>query len=417
MKKNYFLGALFMLSSLAYSQKTIFVNGGQFGNQSENANVMVYDPVVDSSRVIDTIHSQSVQEILFDGNSAYVLAQDSLVKYDLLNEVRLVGQKFMGLSTKSVAISGQELLVGNFYGQSTNNLVIYDKNTLALTDTVLNMTKAVKSILVNNGFAFIPQNAQTSGFSDTSGYILKFNIATRTVTDTIRVSGYTGDFGQLILNKDETGFLSLNPVSNTITGVDFTTLSATNTSIGVNFSAGGQSNYSRYRDTLFIKTGNGISAIDLGNLAVTDTNFIDTVITGFSYDTLNARFYVTQTDFFSYKLGKSYNRQGVKLKDIEVGYSPEVVRIYYGNALAVEENNRPKVNFDIFPNPTTEYFSIKEDIKGELDLVLFNVNGQLLKVWIQSSENRYFIGDLPKGTYFLSINKGDERITERLIIQ
>lgn len=401
MKKNYFLGALLISSSLAFGQKTLIVNGGQFGNPNETANLQIYDPVVDSSRIIDRIGTNSVQDILTVNNEAYVLAQDSIVRYDIQTETRMAAAAFKGVSTKSLEIAGQELLVGNFYGQSKNNLEIYNKNTLAFVDTVPSMAKAVKSILYHNGYAYIPQNEQTSGFSDTLGYILKLDVANRGTSDTIRVNGYTGDFGQVIYNADQSGFLALNPNSNTITEVDFATLTPINTVIGVDFSASGESHYSRHNDTLFIKTGNGISAMNLNTLAIADTNIVDTVVTGFSYDTLNQVFYVTQTNYFSYKYGKSYDRQGVKINDIEVGYSPEVVRIYYGSALSVAElKARPNELFSVYPNPASDYIYFENSLSQNERLQIRNVSGALVKEFSTRALN-YYVGDLPVGTYII----------------
>lgn len=415
MKKNYFLGALLISSSLAFGQKTLFLNGGQFGNASENANLMIYDPVVDSTRLIDKIETGSVQEILTFENEAIVLAQDSIIRYDIQKERRMVAAAFRGTSTKALEVAGQELLVGNFYGQSKNNLEIYNRQTLAFVDTITEIAHAVKSILVHNGFAYIPQNASVS-FKDTLGYILKYDVANRSTTDTIRVNGYTEEFGQLIFNSDQSGFLSLNPNSNTITRVDFNTLSASNTSIGISFSAGGESNFSRHNDTLFIKTGNGISAINLNTLAITDSNIVDTVVTGFSYDTLNQVFYVTQTDFFSYNIGKSYSRQGVKINDIQVGFSPEVVRVYYGSAVSVAEINPIALKkFNIYPNPTSNYINLVEPLSSEESVLIRNINGALMKQ-LNGNSTEFYVGDLPAGTYIVQ-RKSPQAITNtRLVI-
>lgn len=400
MKKNYFLGALLITSSLAFGQKTLIVNGGQFGNPNETANLQIYDPIADSSRIIGSIGTNSVQDLLTVGNEAFVLAQDSIVKYDIQKEKRMAAAAFNGVSTKSLEIAGQEILVGNFYGQSKNNLEIFNKNTLAFVDTINGITKSVKSILYHNGFAYIPQNEQTTGYSDTLGYIIKFDVANRTTTDTIRVNGYSGDFGQLIYNANEDGFLSLNPTSNTISEYSFTTQSASNTTIGVSFSAGGESHYSRHQDTLFIKTGNGISSLNMNTLNILDTNIVDTVVTAFSYDTLNQMFYVTQTDFFSYKLGKSYNRQGVKVKDIGVGYSPEVVRIYYGSALSVFEIENKAKSFGIYPNPTVDVINLEEPLNQNETLRVVGINGAVAKEF-SANALQFYVGDLPSGAYLI----------------
>lgn len=418
MKKIYFLGCLLSISSLGLAQKTLIVNGGQFGNPNENVNLMIYDVVTNSSTVIDTIHTQSVQELLLDGDHAYVAAQDSLVKYDLKTETRLAAAKFPGLSTKSMAMEGNKLLVGNFYGQTSNNLYLFDKQSLNITDTI-DLKKAVKSILVHNGIAYIPQNSQTSNFDDTLGYVVRLNVSSKTLIDTLQVQGYTGDFGHLIPLVDGSGFLSINSASNSITQFSYNSINnPINNSLPVNLRVGGESHYAQLDDTLFLRMGNGIGAIHSQTLAILDTTIVDTVVTAFDYDTLSRRFFVTQTDFFSYNLGKIYGRDGQKIMNMNVGFSPEVVRIYYTSSLGLLNSElRPK-QLAIYPNPGQGVISFAELNERQYLLRLFNQRGQLLRQErISQNENRLDFTELPNGLYFIQLQAEQEQLEGKFIIQ
>ena len=72
----------------------------------------------------------------------------------------------------------------------------------------------------------------------------------------------------------------------------------------------------------------------------------------------------------------------------------------------------------IFPNPTADYFSIdaKQTIKS---VSLINITGQLVKTYSEtaSQTNRFDVKALPKGIYFLTIELGDAKLVEKLIIQ
>jgi hypothetical protein len=419
MKKNYFLGALLFISSLGYSQKTIIVNGGQFGNPNEMANVQIYDPTVDSSRVIDIIHTSSVQEIVYDGFYAYVNAQDSIIMYDLTTETRFAAASFNGFSTKALAVSGNELLVGNWYGKTSDNLYIYDKSNLNLLDSITDLSKGVKSILVNNGFAYIAQNQQTAGYTDSLGYIVKLDVANRTIVDTINVLGYTEDFGELVEMSSGLGFLSVNPTSNTITSYTYGSLTGpANTSYTNNLKVSAKSHYSVHNDTMFLRLDNGISALDMNSLMILDTNIIDTIITAFTYDTLNSKFYVTQTNFTSYIAGKEYNRAGVKTRDFSVGYSPEVIRMYYGFSLAISEAIIPKTYLSVFPNPTKDFITVDlEALNAKSATVnVLNIKGQtILTSFISENDNNISLNNLNIGIYVLTVISENRVFSARII--
>lgn len=95
MKKNYVLFvAIFMAAISIKAQKVILVNGGQFGNNAENVSVISYDVTTKVYNTIDSIGTQSVQDLLIDGNSAFVAAQDSIVKYDLVTQSRVAAASF-----------------------------------------------------------------------------------------------------------------------------------------------------------------------------------------------------------------------------------------------------------------------------------------------------------------------------------
>ncbi|MEQ8909684.1 MAG: T9SS type A sorting domain-containing protein [Vicingaceae bacterium] len=419
MKKNYFLLALLTLTTAAFAQKTIIVNGGQFGNQNENANVMIYDTQTKSSQVIDTIHTQSVQDILIDGNFAFVAAQDSIVKYNLNQGTRVASAAFSGVSTKTFTLSGNELLVGNWYAQTTDNLYIYDKNNLNLIDSVTAVEKGAISILVDNGFAYISQNETSANFTDTLGYIIKVDLANRTVVDTAAVSGYTQDMGELILRPDGNGFYVLNSGSNTITSVDFASFNATNTSLSNNLRVGGKSHISIQTDTLFARMDNGIGAIDLTNLSVFATNIVDTVVSAFTYDTLNKQFYVTQTDFFSYNLGKIYDRAGNKLDTMPVGYAPEVIRMYYDQSVGLHDFKKPaEFGLTLFPNPSSEMVNINFDQGDFTQLRLLDLKGKvLLEKGISTSRALLDVSNFSKGMYLIELSNATHQTAKPLIIK
>lgn len=420
MKRNYFLLALTLITSASFAQKVLLVNGGQFGNSQENANVIIYDTQSQNYSVIDTIHTQSVQDILVDSaNSvAYVAAQDSIISYDLNSEQRIAANSFQGVSTKTMALHSSGLLVSNWYGQTTNNLYLYNRSTLALVDSFPAVTKGVSSILVHRDDAYIVQNSQTSSFTDTLGHVLKIDLISGNILDTILPNAYTEDMGQLLKKSDNSGFYILNSGTNTISSYDFSTQNITNTSIALDFSVGSASNFEQHQDTLFIRHANGIGSINLNNLSVIDSVIVDTTVTAFTYDTANANFYITQTDYFSYRQGGIYNRQGSKVDTFMVGYSPGVIQMIYSTTVGIVENNLQKLNLNLYPNPARDYFKIVwEESEKVIDLEIYNQLGALVYTKTDHTLNQSItLGSLDKGFYFVCIRVNDKIATHKLIV-
>ncbi len=79
--------------------------------------------------------------------------------------------------------------------------------------------------------------------------------------------------------------------------------------------------------------------------------------------------------------------------------------------------------FQLSPNPNNGQFVIEMEIDGylELELEIYNFLGQSVqgKRFINGNSVResFDMSDLPKGTYFLSITDGKERLVEKIIIQ
>src|SRR5690554_1025752 len=203
MKKNYFLTALILLSSMAFSQKALILNGGQFGNPQENVNLQIYDVLSQQYSQIDTIYTESVQELILEDEFAFIAAQDSIVKYNLSNETRVAAAEFLGMSTKDLCIVGNELWVSNFYGQSNNNIYIYDKDDLSFIDSIIDVSRASGSMVYDgNDFVYASQNSSSASFADTLGIIIKIDANTKAIVDTIDFDNYTENIGQLFIHNN-----------------------------------------------------------------------------------------------------------------------------------------------------------------------------------------------------------------------
>ncbi|MBL4707791.1 MAG: T9SS type A sorting domain-containing protein [Flavobacteriales bacterium] len=427
MKKITFSIALSVITLASIAQNVLVVNGGRFGNNAENVSVDIYDTQTKTSANIDSIGTQSVQDLLIDGRYAYVAAQDSVVKYDIALQIRVAAIKFDGVSTRQMVLApNNELVIANWYGKSSYNVYIYDQTTLALKDSI-NILGGIKSMVENNGVLYVNQNSSTGApnYSDTLGSVVAADIATRSILINYSVPGYTGDIGELIVHPNGLSLYSINNVSNSINEVIFPAGGLpsipTNTSFNQNFKVTSKSLYSISGDTAFSAMNQGIGSIDLNTLTILDSIIVDTVVTAFDYDSINANFYVTQTDFFSYTSGRVYDRFGSYVEAFATASSPEAIKVYYHQVTGLfEVNPKREFSFGVYPNPARENITVefKKEIPLNSTLMIFNVNGQKVKEFTNlNSIQTINISDLPKGIYFVTLATAEELFSKKLIVE
>ncbi len=395
-----------VLSATALSaQQAIIVNGGQYGNPNNNVNLVSYDIKTDVYTTIDTIHTQSVQTLLVEGNVAYIAAQDSIVSYDLNTNRRIAAAPFNGLSTKALSIYNNKLLVGNWYGKTTDNLYAFDKSTLVLIDSVSQITKGVSNMLVHNDSLYIAQNYTSSGFTDSAGYISVVDLNSMNFVRNITFSNNGEGLGFLVKNTAETGFLGIN--TNSIVQYDFTTRTISSSPSIFRLSAGA-AKYARKGDTLFLQVNDNIGSISLSSGNIIDTNIVAYRPTSFTVDTLSNTIYATSTDFFSYREGKVFDQNGTELDTLIVGYSPEIVQIYYGNVTSTDYFEKELMSFSVFPNPASNQVIIDLNTfkpASYIALKIIDISGKIVQEKNFSSMNVFSlaIDNLTSGIYLINL--------------
>lgn len=424
MKKNYILFAAILLAAFSIkAQKVILVNGGKYGNNAENVSVVSYDISTKVYNTIDSIGSQSVQDLLIDGNTAFVAAQDSIVKYDLITQTRVAAAKFYGLSTKSLAVYNNYLIVGNFYGKSSHNLYIYDRNNLALIDSIAQITKGASDILVIDSLAYIVQNYTTASYTDSAGYLSIVNLNTLSFHQNVTFNNNGEDLGFLLYRKSDASIVGIN--SNSVSTFNLNTTATATITLPYNISSNIH-NSSLKGDTLFLKINNKIGAVNFNTFNLIDSNIVNYNPIAFVYDTLANQFYTTKSDFFSYSEGKIFSRNGLFTDTLIVASAPELISIYYDNTTSLLSDYKfEQPHFSVYPNPVnstsglTQIFIRLEKDPINAQLRLYNVQGQLMntQLTLKEKELRMDLSHLKKGLYFIQLNDGSESFTQKIILK
>lgn len=409
-----------VLSATALSaQQAIIVNGGKFGDPSDNVNIISYDVQTNTYTTIDTIQTSSVQTLLIEGNIGYVAAQDSIVSYDLKTNTRIAAASFNGPSTKGMAIYNNQLLVGNYYGKSTDNLYIYDKSSLMLTDSINQITKGVSNMIVNGDSLYIAQNYTSSTYTDSAGYIAVVDLSTMSFVRDVVFNNNNEELGFLVKNSSGTGFYGIN--TNSIIEYNFASGSVTITPSLLRLSAGPAKSTVK-GDTLFLEVNSNIGSMSLATGAIIDTDIIAYSPTSFALDTINRKFYTTATDYFSYKEGKVFDFNDHEIDTLIVGFSPEIIQIHYGNITSIISNKRELSSFSIYPNPAID--QVKVDVSefqnnATVLVTVTDISGKLhfRKNYSTASLFNLNIEQLTSGMYLISLQSDKNVGVQKLIVE
>lgn len=428
-----FLIALFVgltLNTFAQNESIIVVNGGLFGSTNyANTTIEVLNSGIATN--MGTIQETSIQDILIDGQFAYVAAQDTLVKYDWTTKSIVAVNAFGGKSTVKLALYNGKLLVGNWYlpfgatGPYNKNFLIFDANDLSLLDSIPQVTKPADDFVVVGDYAYIAQNdAKVVGFGDTLGYLAVVDLTTNALVryDTLSTTG--ADVGRLVVEGNMV--YAINKYSNTISSYNTVTLAKSTQA-----SAGGVNiNTAIHGPTVFTKGGgvwyfpydNGIGSYNLSTNTVINANIVN--VTGsFAYvlDTFNNNFCVSHIVFGNQaqNRGRIYDMNGDSVGMFQVGFSPQALAIVSSSVVGstIQVAGANELNYSITPNPTRSTLNINLDIAEEVTLLVVNQVGQnVLQERSSATTTELNVANLPAGVYFLAVinEKGIMR-TQRFV--
>lgn len=411
----------------AQNESIIVVNGGVFG--ATNANTTI--EVLNSGTAVNmgTIGTTSIQDLLIDGQYAYVAAQDSIVKYDWTTKTRVAANAFLGVSTVKLARYNNQLLVGNWYTFATpysQNFLIYDANDLSFVDSIPLVTKPADDIVVIGDYAYIAQNNTTPSYSDTLGYLAVVDLTTNTWVrnDTLSTTGT--EVGRLVVEGDV--IYSINKKSNTISSYNTVTLAKTTQASagGVDLSPAtyGPTAFSEGGGVWYFPFDSGIGSYNLAMNAVISANIVN--ITGsfaFVMDTVSDNFCVSHINYSNQlqNKGRIYDMNGDSVGMFQVEYSPEALAIVsnaiIGSTVQLAATN--ELNYTIAPNPATSVLTVNLEKAEAVTLLVINQVGQ--NVLTQQSTDAVTtldVASLPAGVYFLAVvsEKGVMR-TQRFVKQ
>ena len=410
-KLSFLFWILFLFSNSLSAQQLIIANGGLFGSQTDFVNLGIYDSRNGNFISLDTVKTNSVQDVLVENDRfIYLAAQDSIIKYDVQSGQRVAVNSFGATSTIRLGLYQNKLLVGNWYGNATGNLRIFDKNDLSFIDSIPEITKGATDFVVIGNKAYLAQNNTNSNYMDTLGYMAVVDLDNLNFLYNDTLSTVGDEIGRLV-NVGDTAIYSINGNSNTISSLNLlsgikNTISA---SAVLNPRYTGASVFFD-GNKWYLPFNNGIGTFDIVNNSVIQSDIVTVDPNkgfAFAVDPNLAKIYVSQIDYSNQtnNSGIVFNLNGDSTGVFPVGFSPEVLGVLnnqnvLGNEMIFEEN----IDFNVFPNPCKDFLQIssKEEIKS---LKVFNQLGQLVSEFYGLSGNdiRINTSSWENGIYYLNI--------------
>jgi hypothetical protein len=417
--KSFLFIVLFISSFFVCAQEIIVVNGGVF-NSANYANISVQDLSGGTLISMDTIYTTSIQDIVVDGQFAYVAAQDSIVKYDLATYSRVAANAFGAASTVKLAVHGGQLLVGNWYepwgwtGPYDNHFRVFNTSDLSFVDSIPAISKAASDFVVVGDYAYIAQNnAKLSGWGDTLGYLSVVDLNTLAVVRNDTLSAAGDEIGRLI--ADGNMIYALNGPSNTISSYNTTTFSKTTQVAAANINPlnNGPTVFADGNGVWYFPFDSGIGSYNLSSNSVVNANIVN--FTGdfaFAFDTLNNNFCVSHIDYVdqSNNRGITYDLNGDSTGTFQVGFSPEalaVVKPLLGSAAQIA--TKKQLNYTLYPNPAESVLNIESEGDEEVNVYVVNQIGNVLvQKTLKAGNFSINTEDFTSGIYFITMinNRG-----------
>ncbi len=344
-KKLYSFALLLSICFTSYGQNLIskgllIANSGN-GPQT---NVSLHDFEVDSINFESELSTSYVQDVLLDGQFAYVAATDSVYKFDVATKVQVGSFGFGGTSTGKLIIHNENIFVGNQYGSDSINLEVFNKNTLDLVTSFSEVGLPVSDMVVLGDTLYITQNIKHTVnppypffYNDSIGYLSKIDLTNLNYVGDVNFNAaqtnnferiFTDGDNLVIMGKhDEGDLLSKCYTYDPSTGVE----SADTVGVDMDFSYGSQA---IQKDSLvYYRTPTGIASFNMSSLAIEDSSVVETSLISFTIDFSTNEVYTATGDYFSSASGRIYNMSGdsVGVFTPGNGYAPEAFAVIYNN--------------------------------------------------------------------------------------
>jgi len=406
--------------------QVIVANGGIYEAPpyTDFVTVQSYNPVSKTVNVFGTIYTQSVQDVVINGNVAYVAAEDSIVMYNIDTYQRIAAIADSGVGI--MYFNQNRLIVTKQYPVKHFFVEILDGSNLALLGFVQGLSGECGGAIMSQDLLYV---AIDSGWQGTRGKLAIINPAANWQllnevdlgTDAIGIWNLY-NYNGYICAVNKTPYGALNQGSITMYDVNSGTFQ--NYVFNVRIGDG----YGIKDNLLYVNINDGMGSINLDTHQIADTNIIPppsstgaVVIHAGTLDYINNEFYLNIGNFSNFGIGVIAALNGDSIGSYATGINAECIAIDYRTPASVPNDQLSQNSITISPNPVTDILTLNYSGNTEASEVkIIDLTGKIVYSQNVTGKVRNFrinCSGLTSGIYLLSVNTGREVVSRKFIIK
>lgn len=407
----------------SYVHRVLVLNEGFFdyfdtGEQVVPVTLGSYDPATGTYTTVATLSGPRFgSDVLVDGNSIYVAADDRVLRFDADSYVQ-TGEVLLTGARKLAVWNDQLLVTRGELGGLDHYLEVRDKNSLELLYAVTpadGLIHSAEDVLVLDDKAYLAVN-NSFDWENVVGRVGVLDLATGTYGTEIdlgpegrnpeRLMVHDGDI-VAFNNKDFTGS-SISRIA-----VDAGTLTYTN-NVSLNSGCAASALVEATEQVYYMEYDQGeLARYDLASALVADTLTGSPSVYGLIEDPINGVLYGTTTDYFSTGDLRVLSLSGQVQSTVAVGVAPGNLALDIRSTTAVAE--RSGVQLAVFPNPAQDQLTITGIATQGLLRILDATGRTVLEQPSRGTQERTVVSvaTLPAGVYTVDVpGRGVARFTK-----
>jgi hypothetical protein len=409
---------VFPKAQTPYVKQIVAANSGKFEFSppyQDYVNVQSYIPVTGAVNLVQTVFTQSVQDIVIKGNVAYIAAQDSLIMMNLTTYQRVAAIADSGLS--KMLVFGDKLVVTKQYPVSTFFAEVLRLDDLSPVASIQGIPGDCGGLVAAGDSIYIAVNG---GWMGTEGKIAVVETAGWTVSRIINLGASA--IGIMNIYKYNKQLFTVNkspfsaPDAGSLSVINLNDNTFENFNLGRNVSTGAGID----GHLLYFGFNYGIGSFNLNLLKMEDSTVVSDpgsamfkYITSATVDTLNHRIYVNVGDYVAPGTCLVATLNGDSVASFATGISTDGVAVDYRvSATGVENLDEDVFSFSLYPNPAADFVTLKYSHPGDIrEIRLTDMMGRNLSVNLKKNsdgETVLNVGQLPSGMYavtFVAMNR------------
>lgn len=415
MRKIYLLALTLSLTlSLGFAQtpsQVIVANGGVF-SPTNHASIAYWEPGTSNYTVFDSVPASSVQDVILQGNQAWLAADSFLVRYNIDTYTREAIVDIKGI--RKLALHGDKVIATRGFGASGDYVQAFDKMSLSPAFSISGLSGNCEGIAILGDSAYV---AVPVAFGNATGKLAVIDLVNESLSHEVDFDTMGRQIGRVFIDDDKV--YTINSIGfmhpwGVVSEYDITTLGVTHHRVEMNVDGG----TGIYNGLLYAFFDGAVGSFDIGTGMVQDTAIIPGAWAASAYDPTADQFYLTNTDFFSFGNAFRYDGNGVAQDTQAVGISPEAIALDIRLASAASAPVAPAITVTAFPNPVAATLHVDWSVmEGKnVQLELRDLQGRTLHRTAASGQTADIdMARLPAGVYLLTVRTDAQQATLRIL--